>query len=154
MILRNAALIAVSVLWPLTNFADHNREQLDSGDALYMGQFLGIALVCAAAVFALSQLGTRGRRSTAVTIAVAAALILFFSYSALMNVLNPAFAGIGFARGAYYAYLALLVAAPMACLRWANREVLVVLGLISGLSGIAIPGFSLAGFLMRSPDEI
>jgi hypothetical protein len=153
-VVRSVAPILLLALWPLSNFANHNREQLSAGDYVFLGQIYLLILLAAGLLWGLLQLATRARRPIAVTSAVSLLVILFFNFEVIRDAFVPVATALGIEGDSFYAYCVLTIAISAACLRWANHEAVLLLLTVFGVTASAIPGLSLSAFLLRAPDEV
>lgn len=141
--------LALFSAWPLLNFANQNREQLDAGGVrLLVSSFVATALAGWLAFFVLHLL-SKGRRTIAACASVCLFLVLFFSYHLIYDALVATFEILGLSRGENFAYAAIVLALCLACLFLVRNESVLQLLLIFGAIVTLIPGFQFFVFSMR-----
>lgn len=136
--------------WPLLNFANQNREQLDSvGTGLLISYFTVTTLASWLAFFVLNRLTGRSR-SVAACATVCLFLVLFFSYHLIYDGLVAGFAFLGLSRGENPAYLVIVLVLCLACLFLVHQERVLELLLIFGAIVNVIPGLQFITFSLSA----
>jgi hypothetical protein len=146
---RGLLAIALFTAWPLLNFANRNRERLDSFAGDFLMSVAAVAFGVAAASFLLGFALSGFRRVPALALAVVAAVTLFFNHQNLVEGLEKV---VGGAAGPVW--LALSLAICGAALALGNRRAVPGLLLTFGLVASLIPGSSLAIFALRGEPDL
>lgn len=146
-------IVSLFTLWPLLNFANENREQLDAGGLLVIGLVFAAFSIAAIIGLRILDLGMRRRRRVGATAATAIFILLFFSYYLLYDRIVALFASLGLTRGENYAYLVIVIAACLAAYFRIRSQSAVKVFLAFGALTIAMPALGLMGFFLTRGDS-
>jgi hypothetical protein len=137
-------------LWPLLNFANHNREQLDADGFKIVALTFAAASTVAIAALGILDLVTRRRQRVGAGAATAMFVLLFFGYTEVHHGIVALFSSLGLARGENYVYLLVVVAVSVAAYRFIRSRSALALLLAFGVIANLLPALQLIGFALTS----
>jgi hypothetical protein len=148
MLVRCLSAIFLFSAWPLLNFIDKNRLQLDGSGVQLVLLTLFLTALVACFLFYLAHRLTGRKRPAACAVAVIAALLLFYNYHLVFDGLVRLFAVLGINRGENFAYAFLALGIPVAAVVFANQKSLLDILLVFGLVVTAIPALGSSYFFL------
>ena len=148
--MRYKSILFVFCCWPILNFINQNKEQLGQGDYVVLGSFFALTLVVPVTLSVLGRWVFGQAKQPNIVAALVALLILFFNYHVIIQVMDQAFAFLGWQHGSNYVYLLLLLTLPLVAFVTCKNKVVVEALLVAGLAALLVPTLPLSYYFLTT----